>query len=773
MSQNPSLASQSQGDRHRLDRPLAPSLTIVSSGYPRPPIQMWVPHIHLVSSLFATRMSYFVTTITVAQAATVINAAITFAQFTISLTLVILLIYLMPKSNTALAWSSISRSLQSSLWPVILRTDSQSSRSGGAAVATISLAGAATTGLVALAGILLPLGLSEGPIIPSNFRQVDAQYIADNSPVALATTPDRGSFIFGRTCGSIGPKLACPGNSNPNDTSLAPQVVEIFNSTPHNPFSMEYRRFFNGGEGPQRLSVGIIGAAETFILRNDTFITEGLIVDMSPDHPGVGFWNQTLPPFQNGATWSQDVLWLEPTTQCVDTNLTVDYIMMDGPVLSADSFNLTDHGGFVNIKHTPEFNGNGQNIDLWLHAYKGATYSNLFAMQFMNVTPETSYLGASYPVNTSLITSLSTGDLGYINPLPISYLNYSSQVVACSWVLLLERTAETYAYSTKGRGGAKASTHARALHAPPSKLSLSTPIAPTISKACKSLVRPLGYTFSRATENVDFIIADIDLLWGRVDDQYENDPSLSTIRANEFYLLAGAASIWNTFPDGQPSSAHARIWAQMYDPLGLSQGVDGKYVTDYSGKADFSIKAKMQSLVALNPTVGNAQIRNLVWTDMMANNVIGTQRNGMLWAADHLRTLQYDLKYAIPGFLLLLIWLPSFSGALFLLVTRSMTFQRMRAVLNHTSVGRVIVGTSALRAHGPSAGYTGVPQPDPSSATSSYAHFHGDKALGHRRNKSDWANNAGKVLVSLELRGHRSKEVLVEEDIKLIDNPRR
>ncbi|KAJ3558936.1 hypothetical protein NP233_g11390 [Leucocoprinus birnbaumii] len=277
-----------------------------------------------------------------------------------------------------------------------------------------------------------------------------------------------------------------------------------------------------------------------------------------------------------------------------------------------------------------------------------------------------------------------------------------------------------------------------------------------------------------ATENVDFIIADIDLLWGRVDDQYENDPSLSTIRANEFYLLAGAASIWNTFPDGQPSSAHARIWAQMYDPLGLSQGVDGKYVTDYSGKADFSIKAKMQSLVALNPTVGNAQIRNLVWTDMMANNVIGTQRNGMLWAADHLRTLQYDLKYAIPGFLLLLIWLPSFSGALFLLVTRSMTFRRMRAVLNHTSVGRVIVGTSALRAHGPSAGYMGVPQPDPSSATGSYAHFHGDNALSHRRNKSDWANNAGKVLVSLELQGHRSKEGLVEEeDIKLIDNPRR
>ncbi|KAF9443004.1 hypothetical protein P691DRAFT_764684 [Macrolepiota fuliginosa MF-IS2] len=83
----------------------------------------------------------------------------------------------------------------------------------------------------------------------------------------------------------------------------------------------------------------------------------------------------------------------------------------------------------------------------------------------------------------------------------------------------------------------------------------------------------------------------------------------------------------------------------------------------------------------------------------MANSVISTPTNRTIWAAEHLKSIQYDFRFAIPGFVLLLIWLPSFFGAIVLLITRSMTFGHMKDVLNHVSVGSVVVGTSALRAH--------------------------------------------------------------------------
>lgn len=375
-------------------------------------------------------MTYIVSQISVAQAATVINTAVTFIQLTISLSLAMLLIYFMPKENTALSWSCISRTLHSSVWPTLLQTDSSFSRKSGATVYVISHLGTLTMVLVAIAGVLLPLGLAEGPVVTSSFRQVHAQYVPDTSPLAPSTTPNRGSFVYGRECGALEP-LACPGNDNPNTTTIAPSIREIFTSTPHGPFTMQYRRFYHGDATGNR-SIAFMGSAQTFILRDDIFVAEGLVIDMSPDHPGIGFWNQTLPEIRNGGTWSQNILWLEPVTQCVDTNLTVDYFLMDGPEGQIDIFNLTDHGGFVNLtRASPGLSRDGQHIDLFQRAYFGAVYSNLFAMQFLNVTRNSSFMGAPYPINTSSFNTFIAGyNLGQVNALPIGYLNNSAALDA-------------------------------------------------------------------------------------------------------------------------------------------------------------------------------------------------------------------------------------------------------------------------------------------------------------------------------------------------------
>jgi hypothetical protein len=268
-----------------------------------------------------------------------------------------------------------------------------------------------------------------------------------------------------------------------------------------------------------------------------------------------------------------------------------------------------------------------------------------------------------------------------------------------------------------------------------------------------------------ATEKTNLNISDIDLFWGRVDDQYENHPSLWTTRSNRFYAPAGSASIFPAFGPGNAEPAHAEAWGVAYH---VGSGLDSSQ--DYSGQSDYALRVKLQNLVEADPLRGNAQIRNLVFTDVMANNIIGTQSNGTLLVAEHLKTISYDFRYAIPGFLLLAIWTPSFLLAAFFFLTRTVTFGHMKQVFNHTSVGRVVVGTSALRVQ-PQGAAPHMPVPHHyTDANIGDASSGGGGALGHRRNKSDWASTAGKTPVTLQLNNPLSSpHNIAEENTKLME----
>ncbi|KAF9444303.1 hypothetical protein P691DRAFT_796657 [Macrolepiota fuliginosa MF-IS2] len=657
-------------------------------------------------------MTNIVSEISVAQAATTINAAIAFVQLTISLSLVILLIYFIPKTNTAITWSLISKISHSSLWPAILRADSSSGKISGAVVSTVSRLTLVTTILVTVAGILLPLGLGDGPLVPADSRPTNAQYIPDNSPLASSTTRNRAQFAYGRFCSlsDSGPPTPCPGNHDPNTTAIAPPLIEIFNSTPHGPFTVQYRWFHT-----------------SFILRNDTFVTEGVIVDMSPTHPGIGFWNQTLPKLINGGTWSQDLLWLEPVTECIDTNLTFDYFMVEGGIKSHfESINISDYGGFVDLAPTdPIINDNGQDVDLIQHAYKGAVLSNAYTMPALNATRQSSFVGASYPLadrHQGNVTYFNTvgAQVDTVNPIPISYFNYNTTQsisdsckgygssatanitnvnVECGIFLgPPQRTdnGDPRDYDPGSRWSQKIHSCASTTRASIQTVGFST--NGTTDLQSLHVTRTLGsLNVLWATEKTNLTIAGLTILWGQVDDRYENDTSLWTLRADGLYLPASYIDTSLYSPGvllpGLPQAGHAAIWAQIYQPLDA-------FAASYSGGFDFVTRLKFQSLVAQDPEHGNAQIRNLVWTDKMANNFIGTQTNDTLLVAEYMKSIQYDFRFAIPGFILLSIWVPSFLGAIFLFITRSLTFEYMKKMLNHTSVGRVVVGASSLRIRG-------------------------------------------------------------------------
>lgn len=112
----------------------------------------------------------------------------------------------------------------------------------------------------------------------------------------------------------------------------------------------------------------------------------------------IGFRNHTLPAgYSKGVTWSEDLLFLEPEVECVNTNLTINFEIststgdIKGSAKVAHMF-LTDRGGFVNLNTTcpddPSINTTNT-PDLKTRAYQAAWFTNGISMMFMDITDPT------------------------------------------------------------------------------------------------------------------------------------------------------------------------------------------------------------------------------------------------------------------------------------------------------------------------------------------------------------------------------------------------
>lgn len=59
-----------------------------------------------------------------------------------------------------------------------------------------------------------------------------------------------------------------------------------------------------------------------------------------------------LQPPDRNVTWEEDLLFIEPVTRCVDTNLTLDYNSTASYISAVDKVvYMTDKGGFVHLAH--------------------------------------------------------------------------------------------------------------------------------------------------------------------------------------------------------------------------------------------------------------------------------------------------------------------------------------------------------------------------------------------------------------------------------------
>ncbi|KAF2666200.1 hypothetical protein BT63DRAFT_52662 [Microthyrium microscopicum] len=375
------------------------------------------------------------TGLTVGQVSGIIAAAIVIVKFLIPNIFALLLVGSLRErdqtfTTSAVSWSVIGKQLHSSLWPTILQTDSAASSGVMTSVNISKWISLFTTILIAITAIVTPLGLYEQVVADSHTTLQTFHYIADKSFFGAGTQPRNSSVGWSRICGAFDP-AACPHSDtnittfrnatggyydvNGNyDTYVPQKTVDLFQSgvgalgdSVSGPFDIQWRSTawalenvnmtFNNTNAYNlpTYAVGAFRTISSLALNDRLEVIEGLIVDTV--NGGVGFRNHTAPPVTAyGSSWKEDILFIEPVSTCVDTNLTLDFTVPTnngpGTQFGSDYMNLrlVDHGGFVNFDkdHYPEYDRNDtqKNPDFWTRAYKGAFLNNMWSMGFMNVT---------------------------------------------------------------------------------------------------------------------------------------------------------------------------------------------------------------------------------------------------------------------------------------------------------------------------------------------------------------------------------------------------
>ncbi|BCR95398.1 uncharacterized protein AKAW2_20338S [Aspergillus luchuensis] len=359
--------------------------------------------------------------LTVGYVSGIIAAGVFLVRPFIPTVICLLVIGHLPAENSIVSWSVVSRLLHSSYWPTILDSDTAASTGVSKRILTYSWLQLIAAVLVSVTGIVTPLGLYDTIGPQDNPTDVLFHYAPDTSAFGKAT-PSRDGYKSLRMCyADEDPDTpeGCPGappNREDMDDiteaySVWPSSISLFTSgnvsaTVSSVFDVQWRSFRSStqivpGASPTGsvFSQGYYRQISQLILDEDLLAVEGLIVDSKAGR--IGFRNHTIPAnLPMGAEWTEDILFIEPESRCVNTNLTVDYNY--DPQAQFSSFStdnmyntdlrnlaLVDRGGFVNLSHERyDINASNfqENAALYERAYNAAWRHNMLIMQYFNVT---------------------------------------------------------------------------------------------------------------------------------------------------------------------------------------------------------------------------------------------------------------------------------------------------------------------------------------------------------------------------------------------------
>lgn len=277
--------------------------------------------------------------------------------------------------------------------------------------------------LITVVSIVTPLGLYD-TITPNDSTQLESfKYLPDPSAFGRGTPP-RSSAQFTRNCGL---NFACPGgnkkeecvqlfeggaevcNSSVFDRTIPEELTALFRdgassfgAPVSSVFDIQWRTHLNASDPHSTLGYYLRSAYRqitTLILEPGLHVVDGLIIDS--ESGGVGFRNHTVPAntYHYGSTWTEDLLFVEPETQCVNLNFTFNFHLEEQsnatrPVTRGVF--LKDHGGFSNLSRTnpvstmstPPRSYYTEQGDLHLRdrAYNVAWLNNFLTLTYFNLT---------------------------------------------------------------------------------------------------------------------------------------------------------------------------------------------------------------------------------------------------------------------------------------------------------------------------------------------------------------------------------------------------
>ncbi|KAG0637128.1 hypothetical protein HOY80DRAFT_890179 [Tuber brumale] len=705
--------------------------------------------------------------LTVGQVSGIINLWIIIVQLTLRLALVLILVAVLENENNAVTWSVVGRMLQASMWPSILSADTAATDGVRKRVIFITRLSTITVIILAIAGVVTPLGLNE-EVTLSPTESVPFEYLRDTSVFGQGTQ-SRSGYVFSRMCGWH--PIDCPGISSGYsyftnetgeytrtpvngsiDTNIPQNISEIFKSGTNGhgnlisgPFDVQHRLFRSVKDSDVRKkwndsipinrgkvhTQGVSALLQSIILEDSFLLVEGLIVDAK--NGGVGFRNHSAPPnLRYGGTWEESLLWVEPVSQCVNNNLTIEFTIVEKEI---DNVLLTDRGGWVNLVHDrPKFNRENSQVDIELRqrAYKGAWSTNQIGAWFHNVTRNTTSMGKSYslmgrghrlPRGASQATAIRIGSMhadwieGNLQGVDTKedyrtarmickgsgaddMANITNVAVRCSTIFGTAKRADG---GDPGRMHDIGSNWTIPIYTCATAIKASVKVVTFTMNGTHKLenlrvdrVIPKNYSEISvmpvwAIENTGMMIRDIEPFWGIVDPKYKNDPHLWTIQREHLWLPSGGVGLVSSLSS-----------------LGLltvpGAALDGIHtMDDYSGERNFPLLTKWRKLSATQYSA--ALILNLIWTDMVVNNLVGTKSvtstygvaagnqkasTGMFSVETYSKNITYDLRFAIPAFVILAMWVASLFIALLMLIASRVSLAVVRELINQTGTGRYV-----------------------------------------------------------------------------------
>ncbi|KAL4890583.1 hypothetical protein BDV59DRAFT_184244 [Aspergillus ambiguus] len=647
--------------------------------------------------------------ISVADASGIIAALVFLIQLFIPLAVAFTLVGLVREQESAVTWSVLGRAIHSTHWPMILGADTATGRGVRRTVQLCTTMLPLALGVLAVASIVTPLGLYDSFSPSPTKAPRDFQYVKDPTVMGSATPP-RSPLPFNRHCGSFY-DVACPGSNtivlgkDTNDTATSstpfgynvtiPQnVTDVFDSgrtgfgsSVSSIWDIQWRSYVHRSEqdynnGSRRL-LGSYRPIQQVFLESDYAAVEGLVVDTKQG--GIGFRNHTIPKSPgHGVTWEEDLLWVQPESSCVNTNLTLDLTLGD---TSVEKMVLTDHGGFINVpRHLPNrtYASVQEELDLAYHAFRGAYINNMWAMFYMNVTNpanETtntdlfqylkSHLGKTFPMDGDSVSprAIQTGGLAafienqlltvsnstYTNPFNLSYKDFSTINDFCQQTSDVSPVSIDSVAVSCGiiYGAATPSDGSNAFTWDP-KSTWSIPLY-TCASATKAMIKTVHFSYNGTgslkdlhilgiydkqyerqedlpywgvERREDLNVGDVSPVWGMVAPEYKDHPGLSVVQKEHLWLPDGQSTLSIGYSsDNLPAAEFANkalraVYQIGSDPTGFEMSA-GESIADYSGQNNAGMFTTWQNMT--KTAAGSANVFNLIWTDIAANAVVGTR----------------------------------------------------------------------------------------------------------------------------------------------------